>query len=315
MKKSTLIYIGATFVLAIVIFVWGYNFLKGKDLFSKQTILYSRYHKIDGLVTANPVQINGKQVGSVNKIFFAPDHSGDLIVAFLIKDKFPIPKNTVARIVNATLLGAKSVDLKLGNAKEMVQSGDTLKGSVEVTLKDEVNSALAPMKARAERLLANVDTLVRSITELFSKDAQGNLHKSIADVAGTLHNLNITTAVLKEMVKNNNIHVSRTLANLDSLSGSLSDSRGNLQATIYNFKNISDSLSNADLAGTIRQTKASLSHINQLLENLNQGKGTVGQLMVNDSLYHELNKSVTNLDKLLKDIRENPHRYLKFSVF
>ena len=315
MKKSTLIYIGATFVLAIVIFVWGYNFLKGKDLFSKQTILYSRYHKIDGLVTANPVQINGKQVGSVNKIFFAPDHSGDLIVAFLIKDKFPIPKNTVARIVNATLLGAKSVDLKLGNAKEMVQSGDTLKGSVEVTLKDEVNSALAPMKARAERLLANVDTLVRSITELFSKDAQGNLHKSIADVAGTLHNLNITTAVLKEMVKNNNIHVSRTLANLDSLSGSLSDSRGNLQATIYNFKNISDSLSNADLAGTIRQTKASLSHINQLLENLNQGKGTVGQLMVNDSLYHELSKSVTNLDKLLKDIRENPHRYLKFSVF
>ena len=315
MKKSTLIYIGATFVLAIVIFVWGYNFLKGKDLFSKQTILYSRYHKIDGLVTANPVQINGKQVGSVNKIFFAPDHSGDLIVAFLIKDKFPIPKNTVARIVNATLLGAKSVDLKLGNAKEMVQSGDTLKGSVEVTLKDEVNSALAPMKARAERLLANVDTLVRSITELFSKDAQGNLHKSIADVAGTLHNLNITTAELKEMVRNNNIHVSRTLANLDSLSGSLSDSRGNLQATIYNFKNISDSLSNADLAGTIRQTKASLSHINQLLENLNQGKGTVGQLMVNDSLYHELSKSVTNLDKLLKDIRENPHRYLKFSVF
>ena len=233
MKKSTVIYIGATFILAIVIFVWGYNFLKGRDLFSKHMILYSRYHKIDGLVTANPVLINGKKVGLVNKIYFTPDHSGDLMVAFLIKNKFPIPKNTVARIINATLLGAKSVDLKLGNSKQLVQNGDTLQGSVEVTLKNEVNSALAPMKARAERVLSNVDTLVRSISELFSKNATGNLKKSISDVAGTLHNLNITTAELKDMVENNNVHVSRTLANLDSLTVTLMDSRKDLQATIH----------------------------------------------------------------------------------
>ncbi len=315
MKKVTVIYIGFTFVLAILIFVWGYNFLKGKDLFSQQTILYSRYQKIDGLVTANPVTINGKQVGSVNKIYFAPDHSGDLIVTFLIKDKFPIPKNTVARIVNATLLGAKSVDLKLGNSKELVQSGDTLRGSVEVTLKNEVNSALAPMKERAERILSNVDTLVKSLSDLFSKNGEKNLKTSISDVAGTLHNLNVATAELKDMIKKNSVLVNRTLANLDSLSGTLSSSRGNLQATIYNFKNISDSLSKADLAGTIRQTKASLENINQLLANINKGKGTVGQLVVNDSLYRALNKSVIDLDKLIKDLRENPHRYLKVTLF
>ncbi len=315
MKKTTIIYIGVTFVLAILIFIWGYNYLKGKDLFSKQTILYSRYQKIDGLVTANPVMINGKQVGSVNKIFFAPDHSGDLIVTFIIKDKFPIPKNTVARIINATLLGAKSVDLRLGNSKEMVQSGDTLKGSVEVTLKDEVNSALAPMKARAERLLSNVDTLVRGLSKLFSNDAQGNIHKSFADVAGTLHNLNITTAELKVMVKDNSVHVSRTLSNLDSLSGALSDSRMDLRATIHNFKDISDTLSKAEISQTIHQAKMSLERINLLLKNINAGQGTIGALVVNDSLYMELNKSALELNKLLKDLRENPHRYLKFSVF
>jgi len=314
-KKSSVIYIGATFILAIVIFVWGYNYLKGKDLFSKQRIFYSRYHKIDGLVTANPVLINGKQVGSVNKIYFTPDHSGDLMVVFLIKDKFPIPKNTVARIINATLLGAKSVDLKLGNSKVLAQSGDTLKGSVEVTLKNEVNSALAPMKARAESLLSNVDTLVRSISELFSKNAKGNLKKSITDVAGTLHNLNITTAELKDMVENNNVHVSRTLANLDSLTSTLMDSRGDLQVTIRNFKNISDTLSKVELTQTILQTKESLVRINLLLKRINQGQGTIGSLMINDSLYIELNKSALELNNLLKDIRENPHRYLKFSLF
>lgn len=315
MKRSTIIYIGATFVLAIIIFIWGYNYLKGRDLFSKQTILYSRYHKVDGLVAGNPVMIHGKQVGSVNKISFTPDHSGDLMVTFIIKNRFPIPKNSIARIVNATLLGAKSVDLKLGNSKEDVKSGDTLRGSVEVTLKEEVNSALAPMKERAERILSNVDTLVKSLSGIFTKNGEGNLKTSISDIAGTLHNLRITTAQLKEMVKDNKVHVDSTLANLDSLSGALSSSRENLKAIIYNFKNVSDSLSTADLAGTIRQTKASLEHINQLLANINKGKGTVGQLVVNDSLYLELNKSVKDLDKLLIDLRKNPHRYLKFSVF
>lgn len=315
MKKSTVIYIGATFVLAIFIFVWGYNYLKGKDLFSKQMILYSRYHKIDGLVTANPVLINGKQVGSVNRIYFAPDHSGDLIVTFIIKDKFPIPKNTVARIVNATLLGAKSVDLKLGNSKKLVKSGDTLRGSVEVTLKDEVSSALAPMKARAERILSNADTLVNTMSKLLSNETKGNLRMSFKDVAGLLHNLNVTTAELKETVHQSKGHITQTIANIDSLSATLSQSRGDMKTMIYNLKNISDSLSNADLAGTIRKAKASLEHLNLLLEKMNQGKGTVGQLIVNDSLYHALNKSVMDLDKLLKDLKKNPHRYLKFSVF
>jgi phospholipid/cholesterol/gamma-HCH transport system substrate-binding protein len=314
-KKSTIVYIGITFVVAIFIFVWGYNFLKGKDLFSKQMILYSRYHKIDGLVTANPVLINGKQVGSVRKIFFAPDHSGDLIVSFLIKDKFPIPKNTVARIVNATLLGAKSVDLKLGNSKEVVKSGDTLRGSVEVTLKDEVSSALAPMKARAERILSNADTLIKSMSKLLSKETKGNLRMSFEDIAGLLHNLKLTTAELKQTVHQSKGHIIQTTAHIDSLAAVLSDSRGDMQEMIYNFKNISDTLAHADLAGTIRQTKASLEHINQLLQKINQGQGTVGQLIVNDSLYIELNKSVSDLDKLLKDLKANPHRYLKFSVF
>lgn len=315
MKKITLIYIGATFILAIVIFVWGYNYLKGKDLFSKQMILYSRYHKIDGLVTANPVLINGKQVGSVNRIYFAPDHSGDLIVTFLIKDRFPIPKNTIARIVNATLLGAKSVDLKLGNSNQYVQSGDTLKGSVEVTLKDEVSSALAPMKARAERILSSADTLIKAMSELLSKETKGNLKESFHDVAGTLHNLNVSSAELKMMIGESRVHVTRTLANLDSLTGTLSSSRGDLKATITNLRSVSDSLSTADIAGTIREAKASLERVNRLLAKMNQGEGTIGQLMVNDSLYIELNKSVRDLDLLLKDMKENPHRYLKFSVF
>ena len=314
-KKVTLIYIGATFILAIVIFVWGYNYLKGKDLFSKQMILYSRYHKIDGLVTANPVLINGKQVGAVNRIYFAPDHSGDLIVTFLIKDKFPIPKNTVARIVNATLLGAKSVDFKLGDSKIMAKSGDTLRGTVEVTLKDEVSEALAPMKARAERILSNADTLIKALSKLMSKETRGNLQTSFEDIAGTLHNLNVTTAELKNVVHKSGGHVTVTLANLDSITGTLNASRSDLRAMIANFRNVSDSLSAADLAGTIRQTKASLEHINQLLGKINRGQGTVGQLIVNDSLYRELNKSVTDLDKLLKDLKANPHRYLKFSVF
>lgn len=315
MKKSTIIYIGATFILAIVIFIWGYNFLKGRDLFRNETVFYARYHKVSGLTNSNPVLIHGMQVGQVRKISFTPDHSGDLMVEVVLTKKFPIPKDSKARIINATLLGDKSIDLTLGNSKVLAQSGDTLEGTVEVTLKEEVNSALAPMKARAETILSNVDSLVASISTLFNKDATKKINTSFKDIQQTFHNLNTASNNLNKMIQDNNLRISHTIANMDSVSMTFNSKRDDIGQIVGNLKNISDSLSKADLIQTIAQTKNTIEQVNLLLVKVNKGQGSLGALMTNDSLFRELNKSSIQLNKLLKDIRENPHRYLKFSFF
>lgn len=315
MKKSSLIYIGVTFLAAIVIFIWGYNFLKGKDLFREQMILHVRYPNVSGLVVANPITLNGMQIGQVSSVKFAKDYSGDIMVSLLISKHFPIPVDSKARIINSTLLGDKSVELVLGKSKQMVKNNDTLSGSVEVNLKEEVNAALAPIKARAEQILSNADSLISALNDALGSHGNNSLKASLLNLKNTFHNLNETTATLNVMLKENKSKVGNIISNMDSLSGTLSSNRKNIGDIVKNLKNVSDSLSSANLKGMIANTSKTLDQLQLMLKKINAGKGTAGALLTNDSLYLQMNKSVIQLRKLLKDIRENPHRYLKFSVF
>ncbi len=315
MKKSTAIYIGATFIVAIVIFIWGYNFLKGKDLFREQMVLHVRYHNVSGLVTANPILLNGMQIGQVSSVKFAPDYSGDIMVGLLINKPFPIPVDTKARIINATLLGDKSVELVLGKSKKMVQNNDTLEGSVEVDLKEQVNAALAPIKARAEQILTNADSLISALNDALGRRGNNSLKASMQDLQSTFHNLSATTASLNEMVKTNQVKVGRIISNVDSLSGTLSANRQDIGDIVKNLKSVSDTLSKARLKEAIVNANRTLDELQLMIKKINQGQGTAGAFMNNDSLYLQVNHALLQLDKLLKDIRQNPHRYLKFSVF
>ena len=315
MKKSSLIYIGVTFIAAIVIFIWGYNFLKGKDLFKKQMVLHVRYHNVSGLVVGNPITLNGLQIGQVSGVTFAPDNSGDIMVSLLISKPFPIPVDSRAKIINATLLGDKSVELVLGKSKQLVKDNDTLSGSVEVNLKEQINGALAPIIARTEQILSNVDSLVSSLNEALGRHGNNSLKMSLLNLKNTFYNLDKSTATLNVILQKNQKKVGDIISNIDSLSRTLSSNRKNIGNIVENLKNVSDSLSAANLKGLIANTNKTFNQLQLMLKNINEGKGTAGALITNDSLYLELNKSIVQLKKLLKDIRENPHRYLKFSVF
>lgn len=315
MKKSTLLYIGATFVLAIIVFIWGYNFLKGRDLFKKQTVFYVRYNNVSGLMDANPVLLNGMQIGQVKNIQFTKDYSGDVMVELILDKYFPIPKNSTARITNASLLGDKSVELILGNSKQLAQNNDTLQGEIQVTLTEQVNAALAPMKARAEQILTNADSLITSLNDALGRRGNNSLKASLKDLSGTFHNLNKATASLNNLVETNTHKINQIVTNLDTLSLTLKNNNQQIQQIIQNTNKVSQSLADAHLKEVINNMNKTVVQIQQMLAQVNEGHGTVGALMTNDSIYQEVNKSLVELKKLLKDIRENPKRYVKFSVF
>ena len=315
MRRSKPFIIGFTFILAIVIFVWGFNFLKGRDLFKKQEFLYARYHTVNGLVAAKPVYVNGLQVGQVSRLYFAPDMSGDIIVELVIQSKFPIPKNSRAHIFSADLMGSKSITLILGDSKEAVVSGDTLLTSVEGSLMESVNKQVAPLKAKAEELMGSVDTLLSAFNAVMNDETVNNLSSSLEDIKTTFKNLASTTTRLDDMATVEGNRLSNILSNVDSLITTLNDNREGLSNIINNFESISDSLSKTDIAAVIKKADSSISSLNQILAKINEGRGTAGKLMNNDSLYRELDKSAEELNKLLKDIRENPKRYVKFSLF
>ena len=309
------LFIGFTFLVAIAIFVWGYNFLKGKDLFDKQTVVYALYPNVSGLTVANPVLVNGFKVGLVSKMYFNPDMSGNIIVELTIKNKLPIPKNTIAKIYSADLMGSKAINLKLGNSEETIETGDTLATAMEASLMEEVNAQVQPIKRKAENLMASIDSLVIAFQTVFNKNARENLAQSFNNIKHTFRNLNNTTANLDSMVVKERSRIASILKNADSISHTLNENREAFGAIIQNFESLSDSLAASDIKGTLDRADNAIEELNIILAQINAGQGTVGMLMHNDTLYLELNRSAEELNLLLKDIRENPKRYVKFSLF
>jgi phospholipid/cholesterol/gamma-HCH transport system substrate-binding protein len=314
-KRYKHILTGLTFILALALFIYGYNFLKGKNIFNKQTFFYAKYEEVSGLEVANPVLINGYRVGQVNELYFDPAMSGDIIVVLMIDKQFPVPKDTYARIISADIMGSKAVDLDLGKSIELAANGDTLGTSLEASLRDEVNKQVQPIKMKAENLLSSIDSLVVAIQTIFNESAVENLTESFNDIRLTFANLQSTTSNIDTLVDQEGNRISSILENIDSLTFTLRNNRENISAILNNFETISDSLAKSDIPGTFIRANRSLDKLELILTQIESGEGSLGMLLHNDTLYMEVTKSAEELNKLLEDIRLNPKRYVKFSVF
>src|SRR5690349_16250187 len=129
-KLSNEIKTGIIVVSSIVILVWGINFLKGKDFFTRETRLYAVYSRVDGLMPSNNIFLNGLKIGTVRYLSIIPDNSGRILVTLHVNRDVNVPKHSTAQIYNTDLLGAKSIRIILGNG-EPAKDGDTLVASIQ----------------------------------------------------------------------------------------------------------------------------------------------------------------------------------------
>ncbi|HPE43395.1 MAG TPA: MlaD family protein [Bacteroidales bacterium] len=315
MKAKRPYLVALSFISALLLFVWGFNFLKGKDVFKKDRVFYARYAEVNGLVKANPVVINGLRIGQVSDLYFDPAMNGNIIVEISIHTDFPVPSNSVARIFSSDLMGSKAIDLQLGNATNKLQSGDTLMSSIEASLMEEVNAQVAPLKNKAEGLLSSVDSVVVALQAILNENAKENIMSSLQNISNTFKNVESTTANIDSMVVEERNRIAAILYNVEMITQNLEHNTREIDRIINNVASFSDSLAVADVAGSIREAKIALAEINLLIASINQGQGTMGKLMQNDSLYLGLQHSSEALNNLLEDIKANPKRYVKFSLF
>lgn len=315
MKISKEFTIGILFILATIILVWGFNFLKNRDLFSKEKVLFAVYKHVDGLEPSGPIFINGVKVGQVKKVYFNPNMSGDIIVELMFTQHFPIPDNSIARIFSEDLMGSKAVNILLGTSPELAMDGDTLLTEVEVSLKDAVNQQIAPLKLKAEELLASIDTMVVAVQGVFNKDIREDLTASIRSIRNTFQNLESTTQNLDTLVYTQSGRLSGIIYNIEMITQNLRNNSQEINRILDNFANISDSLARADIAGIAANLDRTVTSLSTVLNKLDRGEGTLGMLLNDEKLYIELEKSASELNRLIEDIRVNPKRYVRVSVF
>ncbi len=315
MKISREFKVGLMAILALALFYWGFNFLKGKDLFDDSRTFYAVYDRVDGLTAAKPVIVNGFKVGQVDDVYFHPDGSGRLMVKMKMTNDLAISRNTVANIHSTDLLGDKSIQLELGNSPQPAESGDTLKSDIELSLTEEVNQQVAPLRSKAEKLFASMDTVLTLISGFLNDDTQENFMETFTSLRRSFQKLENTVGTVDRTVTMSQDEMVTTMENIAAITTNLKNNSENLNAILSNVNSISDSLSRVRFTETFTSLNKALVSTEEVMRKVNEGEGSLGRLVNDEKLYQNLEDATHQLDMLLLDIKYNPKRYINFSVF
>ena len=317
MKKiSSEVKTGILVTATIGLAIWGFNMLKGRNLFTNDRDLYAVYDNVDNIVTNNPILFNGYKVGQVREVHRLPDNSGRLVVHFAITDEdFFIPTNSTAKIISDGFLGSKAIMLILGNGKVNVVQGDTLIGETQASMGQQLSSMLNPIRDRAQAVLSSIDSVMIIVQDVLNKDARGSLNASFESVKKAIATLAKTAGRLDALVESEGGKISSILSKLNAITTTITNNKEKIDNIMKNFSAISDSLAKAEIASTINNTNRAMMHAADIFDKINRGEGSMGLLVNDKKLYKELDSTSAALNKLFDDMRLHPKRYVHFSLF
>lgn len=327
MEVSKTLKVGALAIVSIGILIWGYTYLKGKNLFSNSTQIYVEYTNVDGLSPSAPVIVNGFKIGIVSDVYLKEDYSGKIMVLLDITEPLSIAKkDVIARIESTSIMGGKQVVLEFPkgvcDGNDCLISGDTVKGET-ISLLGSMTSDLDPYMDKAERSFEAIDSMLRSWGA--AEGAEDGVGKSLQDIQAILSNLNATSHSLKGLIGGASGRISGVLSNLETVTSNLSASNADIQMALNNTAKLTKNLSEVDINGTLGgadkaivdlqktlgTVDGAVKELNMVLNQANSGDGTLGLLLQDGQLYEDLDETMKNLDLLLEDFRENPARYTR----
>lgn len=309
MKISNETKVGILAALAIAIFIVGYNFLKGNDIFSSENEFYAKYDKVDGLAVSKPVLVNGYQVGRVSALTLL--ENGQILAQFKIDPKYAIPANTIARLESTDLLGSKAVVFDLGNSLKYANDGDTLNANVQANLLEQVE----PVQKKAEVIISKLDSMLTSVNNILNPNFQRNVDRSFASIAKTLETLESTSKTIDGTVSVQSKRIDAILANAESISNNLKNNNERITSILTNANSFTDQLARTQIQTTIDNANKAVTELQTAVNKINSGTGSIALLLNDEKLYNNLNNSAKSLDNLIIDVKANPKRYVSFSIF
>ncbi|MEZ7499356.1 MlaD family protein [Flavobacterium sp. Arc3] len=301
MKLTREIKTAVLVIASILLFIWGYSFLKGRDLLSSYKTLYVEYKTVEGLTSSAPVTLNGLEIGRVAQITI-DENTGNLLVELQIKSDFPISRTSIATIYEPGFIAGKQIAIVPNfDDKSVALSGEKLKGEIRLGLTDKVGEKLVPLQEKLDKIMANADLLITGVNNVLDKKSQEDLRKSLSELSQTMEQFHKASLTMNTILDENKTQVKGVVTNFNKISG--------------NFSKISDSLSKADLGKTVRNLNNTLAKVDGIMKGLESGNGTMGKLLNDDALYNNLSKTSKELELLLQDVRLYPTRYVNVSLF
>lgn len=298
MKLSNETKVGILSAAAITIFILGFNFLKGENVFTRENEYVAVYKQVDGLFPSNPVVINGYKVGQVSEVKM-DNKTLNLYVIIKVPNDIKVPRNTIAKIINNDLLGSKAVELIMGDSGVLASDGDTLISTKDPGMAQAISSILAPLNEKVNSILGGLEPALEG----------DKLGKAIQTLTQTLEGFRQTAGKVNSLLDQNDEKIALMLANLEGTTRDLKKTSPKIDSILNDLQITSRQLAQAELKQTVDKVNLAVAELSTLLTKVNSGEGSLGKLVKDDSVYKNINQAALQLDQLLKDIEKYPRRY------
>jgi phospholipid/cholesterol/gamma-HCH transport system substrate-binding protein len=289
--------VGLFAVIIGIILYLGFNFLKGIEIFSNTNKYYALYSNVDGLNVSNPVIINGFSVGRVSKISILQNRGNMVMVEMTVAEDIVLSDSTIATLTNSDFLGSKAITLTIGDISKPKIDGDTLVSAID--------KGLAEILERAQPLTDNLGLTISRVNEILL-----GLEGAGEDIKETINSFNKTLIGVNKLISENSGSIKGTLSNFENLSKNLNKKLNKLDPVIVKADSALAKINKLEIERTLNTLDKLLKNLSKTVEAINTGKGSLGKMIKEDSLYNNLNKTLLDLDKLLIHFNENPRHFM-----
>lgn len=304
---KTEIKVGLVGLGILILLFFGIKFLKGIDIFNKEVSYHVLYKDVSGMHESNYIYLNGMKVGYIKDIKAMDNRAENFLVTISISSKVNLTKDSKIVLFNADMLGSKALRLELGHG-ELLHKGDTITGEIEVGMLDKLGTAITPM---AE----NLDSILSATKSILNQQNRDNIQRTLANLESTSRKLNDISQQFDGLIDSEKNKIKNIIANTESITTNLKDNNERLSNIISRIDQITDTVAQANIGSTLSETSRTIERLNKVLGIIENGKGNLGLLINDEGLYRNLNESARKLDALIEDIKANPKKYVKISVF
>ncbi|MEO7445479.1 MAG: MlaD family protein [Ferruginibacter sp.] len=313
MKISNETKVGAIALVSITVLILGFNFLKGKRFFTKNTTLFGVYGNVQGLQNSNPIVINGLQVGTVYKISTDKDMR-TILVELNITKEINIPSNSIA-IIKPNPIGTTSVEIKLGDAVQNLKSKDTIYTEANAGVFNDMLKKVDPVLYEVRKAVSSLDSVIININGVIDPRAKGNIGQSLENMTRITSSMVYTSASLQQLLNAQSGALAKSMNNVESITGNLAANNAKVTSVMSNLDQTTSKFAQLDFQKTLKTLDATINDMNKMVAKLANDSGTIGKFINDTRLYENLASTGNKLNLLIDDIRVHPKRYVSISVF
>ena len=284
------LWIGILGIIAILTVYLLINFFKGIDIFNDGNRYYVKFSNIGEIVNSSPVYINGYKVGHVSNVIYDFADAKEVCVEMTVDSRLKVPYDSEA-LINNKMLGSSVISLVLGDSDRYVASGDTIGGRLNGGMMDEASKMIPQITA----MMPKLDSILVSLNTILGNPSIMNATNNIENLTAEL---NKTTEIVNSLLKDDISVAADKLVQIED-----------------DLLKVSSQLSEVDYANIVASLESSLKNIENITAQLDGGEGTVGMLLKDSTLYQRLDATCGAANALLEDLKENPKRYVHFSIF